>query len=177
MKQVKFKTLALLMVATLLSINTSVFAQKGNMQMHNNRNCNIPNLTEEQETKIEKLRTAHMQEMLSQKTQLEEKKAHKKSLMVAKEIDLKAINKTIDEMSAIRVNMQKMKAKHHKAVRSLLTDEQKVFFDNHYLNKRSNNRAYGRRRGGMKNGMGNGMGNGMDDGYGRRHRDCPQMNK
>ncbi|MBE9469584.1 MAG: Spy/CpxP family protein refolding chaperone [Bacteroidetes bacterium] len=173
MKKVKFKSLALLMVAALLSINTSIFAQKANMQMMNTKNCNIPNLTEEQETKIEKLRTAHMEDMIGYKTQFEEKKAHKKSLMVAKAIDLKTVNKTIDEMSAIRVKMQKMKAKHHKDVRSLLTPEQKVFFNNRYINKRGNNKSYGRRGNGMRNGTGNKMGNGTGNGNGMgNHSGC-----
>ncbi|MCK5823547.1 MAG: Spy/CpxP family protein refolding chaperone, partial [Bacteroidales bacterium] len=136
MKKVKFKTLALLLFAALLSINTSVFAQKGNMQMMNTKNCNIPNLTEEQETKIEKLRTAHMQEMINFKTQFAEKKAHKNTLMTAKTVDLKAVNKVVDEMSSMKAQTQKSNAKHHNDVRNLLTDEQKVFFNNHYLNKR-----------------------------------------
>ena len=153
MKKVKFKTIALLLVAALLSINTSVFAQTGkNMRMGDNKAiCTIPNLTQEQQTKIEKLKTAHMQEMINYKTQLAEKKAHKNTLMVAKEIDLKAVNKVVDEMSAIKAKMQKSNAKHHKNVRSLLTDEQKVFFDQRYI-KRKNCMRQGRHGKGMRDG-------------------------
>ena len=154
MKKMKFKTIALLLVATLLSINTNIFAQNGkNMQQGEKKIiCTIPNLTQEQQTKIEKLKTAHMQEMINYKTQLAEKKAHKNTLMVAKNVDLKSVNKVIDEMSAIRAEMQKTGAKHHNDVRNLLTDEQKVFFDSHYLQGKRKGMKQGRHEKGMRAG-------------------------
>ncbi len=162
MKTVKFKTLAILLVVGLLSINTSIFAQKGkNMQMGNNKAmCNIPNLTQEQQTKIETLKTAHMQEIINYRTQLAEKRARRNTLMTAKDVDLKAVNKVVDEMGSIKTQMQKSGAKHHNEVRTLLTDEQKVFFDNHYIQKRKNRMGQGRhgqgRHGqGMRGGNGN----------------------
>lgn len=157
MKTVKFKTLALLIVAVLISINTSIFAQNGkNMQMWNNKTiCNIPNLTQEQQTKIEKLKTAHMQEMLNFRTQLAEKKAHENTLMTAKTVDIKAVDKVIDEMSSIKTKMQKSNVKHHNDIRNLLTDEQKVFFDNHYIQRKRHGMGQGRHGKGMRNGNGN----------------------
>lgn len=157
MKTLKFKTLTLLLVVAMLSINTNIFAQKGqNMQMGNKAMCNIPNLTQDQQTKIETLKTAHMQEMIGFKTQLAEKKAHENTLMTAKTVDLKAVNKVIDEISNIKAKMQKSNAKHHNDVRNLLTDEQKVFFDNHYIHMKGNGMGHGMRKGMMRR-QGKGM--------------------
>lgn len=173
MKNLKFKTLTLLLAMALLSINTSIFAQNGqNMKMGNKAMCNIPNLTQDQQTKIEKLKTVHMREMISFKTQLAEKKAHKNTLMTAKTIDLKAVNKVIDEMSSIKTQMQKNNAKRHNDVRNLLTDEQKVFFDNHYLQMKK----HGMRQG-MRKGMMGRQGNGMRGCRGNMQRQGQGMNK
>ena len=48
--------------------------------------------------------------------------------------DLKELNAVIDQMTDIQNKKMKASAKHRQDVRSLLTDEQKVFFDSrHYL--------------------------------------------
>lgn len=131
MKKFKLQSLALLIIATLLSFST--FAQDGNDKCPANgketKCSNIPNLTPDQQTKITNLKTSHMKEMQDFKNQLGEKEAHLNTLRTADKPDMAAINKTLDEIGVIKVNMSKKREQHIQDVRSLLTAEQKVYFD------------------------------------------------
>ncbi|MBN2668480.1 MAG: periplasmic heavy metal sensor [Bacteroidales bacterium] len=89
----------------------------------------IPDLTDQQKTEIEKLRIAHMKEIQQIKNQLDIKKAELKALQTAENPDMNAINKNIEERSALRTDLEKKSAAHHQAVRDLLTDDQKVIYD------------------------------------------------
>lgn len=89
----------------------------------------IPNLTPEQDAKITELRTKHLKEVTPLRNELGEKRARLRTLQSADKPDLKEINKTIDEMSAIRANIQKKGAAHRAEVSSILTDEQRVHFN------------------------------------------------
>jgi Spy/CpxP family protein refolding chaperone len=90
---------------------------------------NIPNITEEQTQKITELRTAHLKSVTEHRNKIDELKARKRSLMTADNPDMKAIDKVIDEMSALKTEHLKRNARHHQAIRSLLTEEQRVHFD------------------------------------------------
>ena len=79
-----------------------------------------------------------------------------RTLQSAEKPDLNAINKLIDEMAAVRAQIQKKAAAHKVEVASLLTDEQKVYFNAHQGRKFDK----GMKRGGGKRGMGNGRGSG-----------------
>ncbi len=163
MKQLKIGTIGLLFVAMLFGANT--FAQRGNGWGNGQGNgygqgsfCNnIPNLSTEQQTKISDLRTAHWKKMQDSRNQLAVKSANLQTLRSTG--DLNAINKTIDEMGAIRTNMQKNREQHFQDVRSLLNADQKVYFDS-FNRGRGNCQAYGR-------GYGRGNGQGFGRGFGR----------
>jgi Spy/CpxP family protein refolding chaperone len=110
---------------------------------------NIPNLTEEQQIKIKELKTVHMKNMLKYKSELEEKNARLKSLQTADEVDMDKIYKLIDDIGAIEIKMGKERADLHQKIRTLLDDEQRVFFDTQYLgsksyHRRADCRNYGR---------------------------------
>ena len=96
----------------------------------------IPDLTEEQEMKIKELKTVHMRNMLKYKSELEEKNARLKSLQTADEVDMDKIYKAIDDIGAIETKMLKGKADLHQKIRTLLDDEQRVFFDSQYLSRK-----------------------------------------
>ena len=131
--------------------------QGWNQQYNQTWNCNIPNLTEVQQTKIEKMRTANMKEMIQSRNFMAEKRAHLNILRTADKVDMNAINKAIDEMGANRTKMMKKREAHRQSIRQILTDDQKVYFDSR--------RGRGSRGG---NGQGNGMGrNGQGRGYQR----------
>jgi Spy/CpxP family protein refolding chaperone len=96
----------------------------------------VPNLTEEQEMKIKELKTAHMKEMLKYKSELEEKNARLKSLQTADDVDMDKIYKVIDDIGAIEIKMTKGRADLHQKIRTLLDDEQRVFFDTQHLSRK-----------------------------------------
>ena len=161
MKSLKLETIGMLFIAILLSANTNVFAQKGygsgygqgNGQFNENDRgafCNnIPNLTADQQTDIDKLKTAHWKEMQNGRNQMAEKRARLQTLRSADNADMNTINKTIDEMSVIRTGMQKNREQHFQDVRNVLTDDQRVYFDN-FNRAKGQGQGYGRGYGGEK---------------------------
>jgi len=92
-------------------------------------NCHIPGLKADQQKEIKKLRIGFQKEALQLKNQLAEKKARLQTLRTAEKTDLAAIDKTIDEMTAIKAQLMKKKLRHQQDVKALLNDEQKLFFD------------------------------------------------
>lgn len=146
MKTVKFKTITAILVALLLSVNTNIFAQSGKKCSHHvekhqdGKKCShdmkkhhdgmeFLNLTDEQKSQIKKLKIANMKEMLPIKNQLAEKKAHIRTLTTADNVDMNAVNKTIDEIGNIKATMMKKQAAHKQEIRKLLNDEQRIHFD------------------------------------------------
>ena len=141
------KTAAVLLTGIFLLAAGSGYAQKPGKGMGRmddapsmNQNCEmmIPDLTEEQQTQIQDLRLKLMKDMMDYKNQLNEKRAKLGTMQTQENPDMDAINKMIEEMGKLRTEMHKQKAKHHQEVRSLLNEEQKVFFDSHKMmgNKR-----------------------------------------
>lgn len=179
MKKISILTIALLMVGA-----TSIFAQRGrnfsNSDAGYGRNmiCNrIPDLTADQETKIEALRVNHLKEMTSYRNQMNELRAKKQTLMSSDNTNMNEINSVIDQMTGVHGKMMKASAKHRQDVRNLLTDEQKVYFDSRPMRGRGHGKGSGRAgRGyrnfdgyGQGNGRGQGLGYGNGDGYGRNY--------
>jgi Spy/CpxP family protein refolding chaperone len=90
---------------------------------------NIPNLSDEQRSAIMQLRTQHISEMQTYRDQVDINRAQYRGLMRSAPADMSAINSNIDEHGRIRSQMAKKQAEHHLAVRSLLTEEQRIWFD------------------------------------------------
>ncbi len=144
----KLRTIAIAIIL-LMAVSTS-FAQRGqgkrgmgfNDRPASNQQCMkmIPDLTEEQESKMEDIRLNHMKEMTSNRNLLNEKRAKLRTLQTQDNPEMDAINKVIEEMGEIRTKMQKNKAAHHQEIRSLLTEEQKVYFDNHLMKREKRGR-------------------------------------
>lgn len=110
------------------------YAQNGpgnfNHQGPGNSYCKmIPNLTEEQQKKIDALHVRHVKEVTGIKNQIKLKEAELRILETAEKPDKAAIEKKIDEIMNLKTQLAKVGATHRLEVRSLLTDEQKVFFD------------------------------------------------
>ena len=89
----------------------------------------IPDLTEEQQEQIKELRTAHLKEVQSLRSEMMINKAKMNALMIEDDPDLDQINKLIEETGAIQIEMRKNAAAHKLEVLELLTDEQKVVMD------------------------------------------------
>ena len=63
------------------------------------------------------------------RNELGEAKAHQKTLMTAEKPDVSAINKNLEKIGEIRVEMAKIQVKQRLDMRAQLTDEQRLKFD------------------------------------------------
>ena len=157
------KTNLVLVAALLLSLNLGVIAQQGNGRgngpgWQNGSFCeNIPDLTEDQQSQIQTLRTANLKVMQNFRNNLGEKRARMQTLQTAENVNMDEINNLIEEMGTIRTNKQKSAVAHRMGVRNLLTDDQKIYFDS----------RTGKRGTGMGNKCGFGQGQRNGQGWGR----------
>lgn len=129
--------------------------------------CRIPDLTEEQEEQIRELRTAYIADMDEYRSDMRILREEYHDLTSGQDYDEKAASEKIDETTALKNKMMKQNLEHRNEVRSMLSDEQKVFFDRHHFGR---------------NNKGNGPGNfhqgrgyhkrGFGEGYGRFDQRC-----
>lgn len=83
-------------------------------------------LTDDQKEQAKEIHLASAKEMKPFVDKLRELKAHHQTLETAEVANIKAINKSIDEMSKVHASIAKVKAKYKQEFRSLLTEEQRV---------------------------------------------------
>ncbi|MCK5856103.1 MAG: Spy/CpxP family protein refolding chaperone [Bacteroidales bacterium] len=140
------RSLLIIMMIAAMGMTTAVWAQgqgngkgyghgqkqgqgmkKGDPAMH--MKMMIPDLTVEQAEKIKSLRLEMMKKINPLKAQIKEKRAHLNTLSIVEKPDMKAINKTIDEIGALRIEMMKIHAQMRQDVRAVLTEDQRVIFD------------------------------------------------
>lgn len=127
----------------------------------------IPDLTEDQEAKILKLRNEHFRKAEIKRAEIGEKQARLNTLRVAETQDAKAIDKNIDELAILRADLMKEREAHRREVKALLTDDQKVWFDANTGQGRG--KGFGNGNRGMR---GNGQGMRGGQGQGRGGRNC-----
>jgi Spy/CpxP family protein refolding chaperone len=87
------------------------------------------NLTDPQKEAFKQNMMAMHKQVLPLRGELGEVEAHQKTLVTAEKPDLAAINKNIEKIGAIRVEMAKIEVKHRLDMRAQLTDEQRLKFD------------------------------------------------
>ncbi len=130
--------------------------------------ANIPELTDAQKTKIEKLWLAHQKEAQPKRLEMEKMRIELHELMIADKPNFNKITAKQEEMSKVRLEMQKNGAIQRLAVRELLTEKQRLFFDKRPMGRKGAGFHKGRRGGcqgpncgrGMRGpGRGRGMGN------------------
>ena len=174
MKTQKLTMLLFVMIFTGLSLNS--FAQRGNvrgqnfqkgqrMNPQNEWMCHIPDLTEDQKAKIEVLRLKNQKEMIKKRNLVREKRAHLITLKSEGELNMKEINKTIDKIADMNAEISKDRIANQQEVRKLLTDDQKIFFDN--WQSRGNRGDFGR---GYRQGRAGKFGKGFSVRQGRMGR-------
>ncbi|SMO78711.1 Spy/CpxP family protein refolding chaperone [Gracilimonas mengyeensis] len=88
------------------------------------------NLSDEQRTQIDELYVENQQEMLPLRNELREKQARLRTLQISANYDAGAVNDLLEEIGALRTEMSIKRNEHHQEVRNLLTDEQRILFDN-----------------------------------------------
>jgi len=136
MRVINFKSAILSLIILALLIG-GAFAQQGRMQMKDRpfkgqrfENCpKIPDLTEEQQEQIKKLKTEHMKMVLPLKNQVREKQPQLETVSTGDNVDMNKVNKNIEEIGALKVQMAKKREAHRQEIRKLLTEDQRVFFD------------------------------------------------
>jgi Spy/CpxP family protein refolding chaperone len=87
------------------------------------------NLTEEQRKSFKEGMIALQKQLQPLRNQIGEAEAHQKTLTTAEKPDLGAINKNIEKIGDLRVQMAKIQAKQRLEMRAQLTDEQRLKFD------------------------------------------------
>jgi len=135
-KSILSSSLLIIMMIAAMSMTTTVFAQgRGNGQGMKKGNqmgqmmSKIPDLSKEQMQKIKSLRIEMMKQVTPMKAELQELKAHLRTLSIAEKVDLEMIDKTIDRITSLQNKMMKIHAKFRQEVRSILNDKQRVVFD------------------------------------------------
>jgi Spy/CpxP family protein refolding chaperone len=134
----------LLMMIVFVGLTTAIYAQpkeQGDFksprgpkpEARMERNHDEPqqglNLTDEQKEAFKQGMIAVQKQMQPLRNQLGEAEAHQRTLMTAEKPDLKDINKNIEKIGEIKVEMAKLQAKYHLEMRAQLNDEQKLKFD------------------------------------------------
>lgn len=133
-----------LMIAVLMGFTTLLMAQpKENdqkqsfhgsnheMRMNDERGPQGLNLTDAQKEAFKQSRLALQKLIQPLRNELGEAEAHQKTLTTAEKPDLAAINKNIEKIGALKMEMAKLQVKHRLEMRAQLTDEQRLKFDMH----------------------------------------------
>jgi Spy/CpxP family protein refolding chaperone len=87
------------------------------------------NLTDVQKESFKQSRLDMQKQIQPLRNELGEAKAHQKTLVTDEKPDISAINKNIEKIGAIKIEMAKIQAKCRLDMRAQLTDEQKLKFD------------------------------------------------
>ncbi len=103
-------------------------------------------LDDKQHEEIEKIRTQEVKERTQMQNALKEKRAKLEGLQTADKPDMKEVNKTIDEISSLLAQEMKTTASNRQKIRSILTEEQRVYFDARSSQRGSQMRADARER-------------------------------
>ena len=97
------------------------------------KHCDEMKLTDEQRGKIQKLKLEHQKEMMTVGTDIAALRNQMKLILIADKFDVKGAKKIAAELGKIHEKMAAGKAEHMRAVRDILTDEQKPYFDQKVL--------------------------------------------
>ena len=87
------------------------------------------NLTDAQKEAFKQSSIAIQKQLQPLRNELREAVAHQKTLTTAEKPDLGAINKNIEKIGGLRIEMAKIQTKHRLEMRAQLTDEQRLKFD------------------------------------------------
>jgi Spy/CpxP family protein refolding chaperone len=143
-KKLKVMKTRILMFAVLMSVSAVLVAQPADRgskksfrgqgeEMRMNEGQRGPaqglNLTDVQKDAFKQSMLAVQKQLQPLRNELGEAEAHQKTLTTAEKPDMNAINKNIEKIGALKVEMSKIQAKNRLEMRSQLTDEQRLKFD------------------------------------------------
>jgi Spy/CpxP family protein refolding chaperone len=133
----------ILSIIVLMSLSIAVFAQKTENGPKNSMRgqdhkmiqgerkgpAGGLNLTDQQKESFKQIMMEMQKQMQPLRNQVGEAVAHQKTLVTAEKPDISAVNKNIEKIGELRIEMAKIKAKSHLDMRVQLTDEQRFKFD------------------------------------------------
>ena len=143
MNNIKLNSLAVMFLAAGLFLACQAYGQQmngggrhmgdrqGTMSRMPERHFAIPNLTDDQKQKIEKLRLEFDRNTLQTHNSIGEKEAQLRILLTQDKVNQDQVDKLIDDIGNLRTSIRKERVKTELKVRDLLTDDQKVIFDTH----------------------------------------------
>lgn len=154
------------MIVFLMSLTAAVFAQnsdkkgssenqKGRTEMRKGQdrpNVMGLNLTDAQKEAFKSGMIEMQKQLLPLKNEMGEAIAHQKTLVSAEKPDWTALNKNIEKIGDLKVEMEKIQLKNRLAMRAQLTDEQKLKFDTMRQMRGQNKKQSGMQRGGSRKG-------------------------
>lgn len=100
------------------------------------RMLNIPGLTDQQKEQINKIRLQTQKEALPIRNDMREKRARLNTLSTAEKADLNEINKVVEQIGDLQTQLMKKREAAKQQVRSLLNEEQKLYYDTHQRSMR-----------------------------------------
>ena len=125
---------------------SNIFAQSGPMAGKGQGKArmakmNFLNLSEEQQTKIDKLRLEFKKEIVPLRAKIHSLKPEYRLMIVDENVTTKQLQNKLNSISEVKQEMALKRALHQRQVRSLLTDDQKVKFDQHIISGRGEKAA------------------------------------
>ncbi len=161
----KMKLFLPVLFVFLVVLTTDVFAQRGGRQANMRpqqrfaerpaerferprqmlyEDCILPDLTEEQQAVIREHRLARIEASTTHRNQMNEMRARKRNLMTQPAINREAVHSIIDEMTVLQNTKMKDRVAHREAIREILTDEQRIIFDNRSMRRPGGKSTQGR---------------------------------
>lgn len=105
--------------------------QRGQRGLERKGPPKIPGLTEEQQEQMKAIHLEMEKAALPVRNQIGEKEARLKTLITAESYDEKAVNKTIDEIGALRVQVEKLRVATLQKAKQVLNEDQLLFLYKH----------------------------------------------
>ena len=99
------------------------------------KHADIPDLTEEQKTQIKTIRDEFKTENHTTMSKLREKQQELRQLTSADSVNIEAVDSLIDEIGTLKTSIMKSKTNMDLEVRSLLTEDQRTYFDSRPLHR------------------------------------------
>lgn len=99
----------------------------------------LPGLTDDQNKKIKEIKDGEMEKSFKIDLQIDEKEATLNTLRAQENVDMNAINSTVDEIGKLRTEQRKIHESGIQDIRKILTKEQRMRFDmqnNHHQGKK-----------------------------------------
>ena len=90
---------------------------------------NLPDLTEDQLSRIKKVDLKQMEAMTPLRNQVREKRARLSTILITMPVDLNAADQVADEIGKVAASILKAQIRHDQELRYLLTPDQQIIFD------------------------------------------------